>query len=337
MKIITFPNLIGKKIAIDAFNVLFQFLAIIRGADGQPLKDLQGRNTSHLSGIFYRTLNMLEKKIKPIYVFDGPPNPFKHAEIERRRAIRREAEKKMREAQDLGQTKDAKKFAQASSKLNSEMIEESKVLIQAMGVPIVEASQDGEAQAAHLVNKGVAWAVGSQDYDALLFGAKRIVRNLSVSRTKKVRNTTVKVDLEWYTLEKVLETQEITQDQLIEIGLLIGVDFFPGIEGVGAKTALKLIKNHGTIENILENKVEVRKKPIALDLDTVLEVKKIFTEPSINSDFPKPKWSHPDKEKILEILCEKHDFSRDRVDSGLKRLMKINSSASQRTISSFFK
>jgi flap endonuclease-1 len=336
-KTITFKNLLGKKIAIDAFNTLYQFMAIIRGKDGSPLKDLKGNPTSHLSGIFYRTLNILEQSIKPIFVFDGPPNPLKYEEIERRRAIRKDATKKMKEAQDLGKMEDAVKFAQATSKLNSVMIDESKELLAAMGVPIIQAAQDGEAQAAYMVNNNIAWAVGSQDYDSLLFGASRIVRNLSQNRTRKVKSITIKVDLEWLTLSKVLENSELSLEELVDIGILVGVDFFPGVSGIGPKTAIKLIKEHKSIENIINNNIQFRKKPIDLDLAKILQVQNIFLKPEIKKDFDKPKWRRPNPELIKEILCERHDFNNERIENALKRFSSINSSSTQKTLEGFLK
>ncbi len=338
-KVITFGNLIGKRIAMDAFLQLYQFLAIIRGADGTPLKDHSGRVTSHLSGLFYRMINIIEKDVKPIFVFDGPPNVLKMAEIERRRANRRDATKQMREAQDLGKTADAKKFAQATSRLTGEMIEESKVFVQAMGIPVVQAKQDGEAQAAYLVNEGYAWAVGSQDYDALLFGAQRVVRNLSANRTKKVKSTVVKVNLEYLTLQKVLASNEISHPQLVDIGILTGVDFFPGVEGIGAKTAIKLISEHGSIDQLLEKGISVRKKPISesLDMELINQVRSIFLSPQVFTDIPRLKWSRPDADKIREILVEEHNFDASRTDTAIARLMKKNASSTQKTMDSFFK
>jgi len=335
-KIITFKNLIGKKIAIDAFNVIFQFLAIIRGNDGTPLKDYNGNVTSHLSGILYRTVNIIEKDIKPIFVFDGRPNPLKQAEIDRRRQIRQEATKKYNEARDLGQVEEAAKFAQASSKLTSTMIEESKELIKALGVPIVQAKQDGEAQAAYLVNNNHAWAVGSQDYDSLLFGAERIVRNLSQNRTKKVRSTTVKVDLEWLNLPKILKSNKITHEQLVDIAILIGVDFYPGIEGIGAKTAFKYITDYGSIENILKQDIQIRKKSLneLLLIDQVNEVRKIFLNPIVEPNIPPLKWKKPDQEKIIEILCEQHNFNNERIISALNRI-KRRAGSTQKTLDFF--
>ncbi len=336
-KIITFENLLSKTIAIDAFNILYQFLAIIRGVDGTPLKDYEGNVTSHLSGIFYRTIRIIEKDIKPIYVFDGPPNTMKMAEIQRRRIIRQDARKMAKEAQDLGRIEEAAKFAQASSKLNSVMIEESKELIAAMGIPVIQAAQDGEAQAAFLVQNGDAWAVASQDYDSFLFGAHRIVRNLSQNRQRKVKSTTISIDLEWFNLNQVLKYNHISREQLIDIGILSGVDFFPGVSGVGTKTAFNLIKEHDNLENMLEKNIIIRKKPISesIDLDTIRQVREIFLNPTINKDYPKPKWKRPDSDKIKEILCERHNFSEERVESALIRLKK-KAGTTQKRIDSFF-
>ncbi|MHA2182393.1 MAG: FEN1 family endonuclease, partial [Promethearchaeota archaeon] len=191
---ITFDNLFKKVISIDAFNTIYQFLAIIRQRDGTPLKDYQGNITSHLSGLFYRSINFLEHNIKPIYVFDGISSDLKLDTIRERKKIKEEAQKKMIEAQDAEDFKEAKKFAQMTSKLDSGMIEESKKLIESMGIPIVQASSEGEAQSAYMVEAGDAWACASQDYDTLLFGGERLLRNFAINRTKKVRDTTVTLD-----------------------------------------------------------------------------------------------------------------------------------------------
>lgn len=336
-KIIHFEDLIGKRIAIDAFNTIYQFLAIIRGKDGTPLKDYHGNVTSHLSGLFYRSLNLIEHDIRPIFVFDGKPNPFKQAEIERRREIRLEARKKFEEARDLGETEEAAKYAQASSKLTGEMIEESKKLLSALGIPIVEAAQDGESQAAYLVSTDKAWAVGSQDYDSLLFGAEKVVRNLSINRTRKVRSTVITVDLEWLSLNKILEHTQLSREQLIDIGILVGVDFFPGIKGIGVKTAYKLIKEYQSVENLLKEGVEIRHQKLSslLDIDTAQSVKDIFLHPVVNKEIPPLRWKSPDIEKVREILIETHNFNPERVEAGLARLKK-RGTARQKSLSDFF-
>ena len=162
--------------------------------------DKEGNVTSHLSGLFYRNINFLEHDIKPIYVFDGEASDLKLDTIKERKEIKEDAREKMIEAQDKEDFKEAKKYAQLTSKLNTNMLNESKKLLEYMGIPILDASSEGEAQSAFLVNNGDAWACASQDYDTLLFGCERLVRNFAVSRKKKVKDTTDTLDIEYISL-----------------------------------------------------------------------------------------------------------------------------------------
>ncbi len=333
---ITFENLLNKKIAIDAFNTIYQFLAIIRQRDGTPLKDFEGNVTSHLSGLFYRSINFLEHNIKPIYIFDGKPSILKMETIEKRRKIKKEAQIKMVEAQEKGDMREAKKFAQMTSKLDTNMIEESKKLIKYMGIPIIEALSEGEAQSAYMVQNGDAWACASQDYDTLLFGGKRLLRNFAVSRSKKVKNTTISLDIEYISLIKVLEHFNISKEQLIEMGILIGNDFFPGIKGIGQHKALELIKKYKSLENILNNKEVILKDKEILNLELLEQVKKIFLHPKINKDYPTLKWQKISYDKIEELLIEQHNFSKNRIENALERLKKFDDNSKQVSLDSFF-
>lgn len=333
---ITFENLFEKKIAIDAFNTIYQFLAIIRQKDGTPLKDYQGNVTSHLSGLFYRTINFLEHNIKPIYVFDGKPSVLKLKTIEQRKKIKEEAKIKMIKAQDEEDFIKAKKYAQMTSKLTSEMIEESKKLLIYLGVPVIEASSEGEAQSAYLIRKGDAWGCASQDYDTLLFGGERLIRNFAVGRTKKVKDTFVVLDIEYISLTKLLDHLKITREQLVDMGILIGTDFYEGIKGIGQHKALELIKKYKNIEGILNSKVKVGKIIIDLDLELVDQLRKIFLNPDVKEDYPKLKWRKIQFEKIEELLVEKHNFSEQRVNKALERLKKIDSASIQTSLDKFF-
>ena len=336
-KTITFENLFSKKIAIDAFNTIYQFLAIIRQRDGTPLKDYEGNVTSHLSGLFYRSINFIEHNIKPIYVFDGVATELKLETIKERKKIKDDAEKKMVEAQEAEDFREAKKFAQQTSKLNSDMIEESKKLLENMGIPVFQASSEGEAQSAYLVEKGDAWACASQDYDTLLFGGERLVRNFAVSRSKKVKDTTVTLDIEYVSLPKLLENLGITREQLVEMGILIGTDFFSGIHGIGQHKALDLITKYKSIKNIVSEKVKVGKNDIQLDLELVEQVKNIFLTPDIRNNYPKIKFSKINYEKIKELLIEIHNFDNQRVENALDRLRKLDSSKTQISLDNFIK
>lgn len=318
-KVITIESLRNKIITIDAFNWIYQFLATIRGNDGSPLKDMQNRVTSHLSGLFYRNIHLLKEGIKLIYVFDGKPNCLKQVEIDRRRQVRKIAEQNLDRIDETGTKQEIKKYAQATSRLTSEMIEDAKELLITLGIPIVQANEDGEAQASVMIQNGHAWACGSQDYDAFLFGANRIVRNLSVGMSKIVGGRTIKTELEYYTMEKVLDELKITRPQLVDMGILIGVDFFEGIKGIGAKTALDLITKYNTLEHIIQNKQETHDFS-KLTPEFIASVRKIFLEPKYNSEF-KIQWKRPNLSKVMEILVEKHNFNKERIENNMKELV----------------
>ncbi|MFX1235789.1 MAG: flap structure-specific endonuclease, partial [Promethearchaeota archaeon] len=286
---------------------------------------------------FYRTINFLEHNIKPIYVFDGTPSQLKMDTIEERRKIKEEYKEKMIKAKEKEDLREAKKYAQLTSKLDESMIEESKKLIHYFGIPIVDASSEGEAQSAYLVEKGDAWACASQDYDTLLFGGERLIRNFAVSRTVKVRDTTKTLDIEYISLDKFMESLKITREQLVEMGILIGTDFFPGIKGIGQHTALNLIKEYGSLENILKSNIEVRGKEIDIDLEVIEQIKEIFLNPDVKKEYPKIVWKKINYEGIQELLIEQHNFSAQRVNNALERLKKQELSRKQLTLDSFFK
>ncbi len=308
-KTISFKDLEGRVVSIDAFNTLYQFLSTIRQRDGRPLSDENGNITSHLSGILYRNSSMIEKDIKPIYIFDGQAPELKSETQAKRREVREESERIFKQALKEGDTEKARKFAMRSSKLSPEIIESSKKLLTLMGIPYVEAKGEGEAQAAYLVSKGDAYAVASQDYDCLMFGAKRVVRNLAVSSNLG--------NLEYYELKSVLSQLKVTREELIDMGILIGTDFCEGLKGVGAKTALKLAHN-----GQLKEKLAELQKQSTHDLD---EVREIFLNHNINTDY-KIKWEKPNQDKIIEFLCYEHGFSVDRVTKASDKLKNLSSS-----------
>src|SRR3989344_5676812 len=190
-KEVKFEDLKGKIIAVDAFNAIYQFLSSIRQLDGTPLMDNEKRVTSHLSGLFYRNISLLSEGIKLIYVFDGEYHELKGKTHEIRNEAKQEAKEKYEDARDEGDVEGMGKYAKSLTRLNTEMIQESKELLEAMGIAIVQAPGEGEMQAADLVKQGVAYAVGSQDYDALVVGGNRLIQNLTLARTRKTRSGTI--------------------------------------------------------------------------------------------------------------------------------------------------
>jgi flap endonuclease-1 len=301
---IELEQLSGKIVAIDAMNALYQFLAIIRQRDGQPLKDSKGRITSHLSGLFYRTTNLVELGIRPIYVFDGEPPKLKRRTVRERVELRKEAAKEWMAALEAGKVEEARKYAQRAGRLTEEMVSGSKKLLDGMGVPWIQAPCEGEAQAAHIAQRGDAWATGSQDFDSLLFGAPLLVRNLAITGKRKLpgKDVYVEVSPELVELQATLKELGITREQLVDIGILVGTDYNEGIKGIGPKKALELVKKHGSMENILRTELSEK-----FEVDP-LEVREIFLKPNVTGKY-KVKWGEPDEDAIKEFLCSEHDFS----------------------------
>ena len=314
----------NKIIAIDAYNAIYQFLASIRGPDGLQLSDSEGRITSHLSGLLYRNVNFLSLGIKPVYVFDGKPPSLKTAEIERRKQIKKDATVKYEKAIAEGNLEDARKYAQQTTSMKDGMVQDSKQLLKLFGIPFIEAPSEGEATAAHLTNTGQAYASASQDFDSILCGAKRLVRNFTNSGRRKIPNKNTYIDIvpEIIETQKTLDSIKLTREELVDVGILIGTDFNPnGFDRVGPKTALKMIKQYSKLEDIPQIQDQLKE----IDYE---QIRKIFLEPDV-ANVEEIIFDDVDYEGIMKYLTEERSFSQDRVQSTLSRLRKAMEKKSQ--------
>jgi len=319
----------GITVSIDAFNIIYQFLSSIRGEDGEPLKDEYGNITSHISGIFYRTATLLENNIKPVYSFDGKPYRLKNETLKERKAIK---EKNIAELNIAIEAHDTAKIKTLSSRINyitEDIISESKKLLDLMGVPWVQAPSEGEAQASYMSKIGQVDSVISQDYDCLLLGAKRVLRNFTMYGRRRISGTGkfININPEIIDLKENLDNLGITQEQLIDIGILVGTDFNPGIRGIGAKTGLSLIKKYGDIKSVLQKKEKT--------MDNIDEVREFFLNPPVE-DVKELKFPLPDRNGIIKYLCEEHSFSENRINSILDRIEKKYSGANQSNLDKYF-
>ncbi len=308
-------DLSNRIIAVDAFNTIYQFLATIRGPTGELLSNFKGEVSSHLSGLFYRNVNLLADNIKLVYVFDGKPSYLKFREIERRQQVKEVAIERFKDALEKGRFDDARKFGQATSVLTEKMVEESKILLSYLGIPTVQAISEGEATAAYLTNTDQVYACASQDYDSILFGAKRLTRNLTISGKRKVPNKSVYIDIvpEIFLFEDILSQMKLTKAQLIDVGILIGTDFNPGgIRGIGPKTALKLIRKYSKLEEIKNIEKELSQIPYR-------EIRDLFLQPEI-STLPDIEFTPVNNDKVVGFLCDRMNFSLDRVNGALEKL-----------------
>lgn len=333
-KEVSFDDLKGKILVIDSFNILYQFLATIRQRDGTLLMDSKGRITSHLNGLFYRTLSMLQKGLKPAFVFDGKPPDLKYKEHERRTKLKQEAQKKFEEAKEKKDIEGMKKFAQRTSKLTKDMIKEAKELVGAMGLPVIQAPSEGETQASHIVKKGEAFAVVSQDYDSLLSGAPRLIQNLTVSERKKKpgKLTFETIKPEILELDTNLNNLGIDNDQLIALAMLVGTDYNPsGVKGIGPKNALKLVKQHGKDFDKLFEEVKFEESCGISWTEVYYTIKKMPTTNDYKLEF-----ANLDEVKIKKLLVDKFDFSEERVENQLAKLRKKLKSKQQKGLTEWF-
>ena len=311
---IELTDLAGQKIGIDAFLVAFQFLTTIRQrgdtGDGGPLRDSKGRVVAHLMGFLERTTTFLEKGITPVWIFDGKHPELKADVVAERRAKKEAAQLKWKEALEVGDYVEAQKWGQRSVGFTSQMVEESMEMLELLGVPVIRAAAEGEAQGAVMTNRGELDGIATQDWDALLYGSPIMIRNLMSAGSKRMGKV---IRAEKIVLADLLAEHELSKEQLVDLAIMIGTDFHPGIRGIGPKTGLKLIKEHMTIEAICAAK----DKEIPERLD---EIRQIFLNHPTNDDFDLQ--LKPINMDNLRAWLENRDMSNARIERNFKRLDK---------------
>ena len=324
-RVVTLKDLRGRSFAVDGFVVLHQFLALIRARDGQSLMDAQGRTTSHLVGLAFRTTRLVaDYGMRLVFVFDGRPPQLKRAEVEKRREIREKFEEEYREAVAAGDYKAAMAKVVMTGRLTGEGIEDAKRLLDLLGIPWVQAPSEGEAQAAYMAARGDVWASNSQDYDSLLFGTPRLVRYITIQGEEWLpsKGRARRLHPEIIELEAMLNTLQLSRGQLIDLGILIGTDFNPGIRGIGPKTALKLLRKHGRLEDL---PAEIRDQ-LTPDIGAIRE---LYLNPPATDNYTldeKP----VQEEELIRFLCDERSFSRERVETMIARMRKARGQRSLR-------
>jgi len=310
---IALGDLRGRTLAVDGNGELYQFLALIRLPDGTPLKDAKGRVTSHLAGLFFRTTRLLaEYSPKLAFVFDGAPPVLKAAELDRRRAVKAEFERAQAAAVASGDLATAYAKATMTSRLTREMVDEARELLRLLGLPTIQAPSEGEAQAAHMARSGRVWTAVSKDYDTLLFGAPRLLRFLTIGGKEFLpsKGTFRAIEPELLELDAQLAHWNISLDGLIDLALLVGTDFNPGVRGIGPKKALALIQRYRRIEDLPEDIREA--------VGDVGAIRDLYLHPAVTDDYELA-CREPDQDGVIRFLCEEHQFSRERVTAALDR------------------
>ncbi|XP_032524084.2 flap endonuclease 1 [Danaus plexippus] len=321
-------NYFGRKVAIDASMSLYQFLIAVR-SQGAQLTSVDGETTSHLMGTFYRTIRLIEDGIKPVYVFDGKPPDMKSHQLNKRAERREEAEKELQKATEAGDTASIDKFNRRLVKVTQQHGAEARQLLKLMGIPVVEAPCEAEAQCAELVKGGKVYAVATEDMDALTFGANVLLRHLTFSEARKM-------PVQEFHLDQVLRGLELEQTEFIDLCILLGCDYCGSIKGIGPKRAIELIKQHRSIEQVLHN-IDTKKysPPENWEYENA---RRLFQQPEVTeAKDVELKWSDPDEEGLVKFLCGDKQFNEDRVRNGAKKLMKARTGTTQGRLDGFFK
>ncbi|EMG48752.1 Structure-specific endonuclease RAD27 [Candida maltosa Xu316] len=313
-------NLFGRKVAIDASMCLYQFLISVRQSDGQQLTNESGETTSHLSGLFYRTIKMVENNIKPAYVFDGKPPVLKGGELEKRLMRREEAQKQKDALKDEGTVEEVLKFEKRLVRVSREQNDEAKKLLKLMGIPIVEAPCEAEAQCAELARGGKVFAAASEDMDTLCYEPPYLLRHLTFAESRKIP-----IDQIMYA--DAMEGLDMTKEQFVDLCILLGCDYCETIKGVGPVTAYKLIKEHGSLDKIVEwiqNNKTKYKLPENWPYD---EARQLFLNPEVTkAEDISLKWTEPDVEGLVKYMVAEKEFNEERIRSGAEKLRKESGS-----------
>ncbi len=315
---ITLNDLRDRSLAVDSNNILYQFLSLIRMRDGRPFTDAHGNVTSHLLGLLMRTTRLMgDYGVRPVFIFDGKPPELKMRTLQARRRYREQARLEWEEAVRRRDYSTAWSKAVRMDSLTKQMQEDAKTMLALLGIPTIQAPEEGEAQAAHLARKGEVWAANSRDYDSVLFGAPRLVRYVTISGREFLpsKGTSRPLIPELIELEELLKACGITREQLVDLAILVGTDFNKGVKGVGPKTGLKLIRKYQNLEGLPS---EYQQHLPA----EVREVRRIFLQPTVTDDY-EIKFTGLNEAGLRHFLIAERGFSLDRVDLAVKRIKRF--------------
>uniref|UniRef100_A0A4W5K9U6 Flap endonuclease 1 n=1 Tax=Hucho hucho TaxID=62062 RepID=A0A4W5K9U6_9TELE len=315
-------NYFGRKIAIDASMCMYQFLVAVR-QDGNVLQNEDGETTSHLMGMFYRTIRMLEHGIKPVYVFDGKPPQLKSGEV-------RPAEVTLASMNQWEQ-ENIDKFSKRLVKVTRQHNDECKKLLTLMGVPYIEAPCEAEASCAALVKAGKVFATATEDMDGLTFGTGVLLRHLTASEAKYYCSFYTTLIITYL----FIPLYSMYSHTFIDLCILLGCDYCGTIKGIGPKRAIDLIRQHGSIEEILEN-IDPSKHPAPEDW-LYKEARGLFLQPDVvDCSTVDLKWSEPDEDALIQFMCAEKQFSEDRIKNGCKKILKSRQGSTQGRLDTFF-
>jgi flap endonuclease-1 len=333
---------------------IYSFLIAVR-SDGQQLMSDTGETTSHLMGMFYRTLRMVDNGIKPLFVFDGAPPKLKSGELAKRFQRKSEAAEQHEEAKETGTAEEVERFSRRTVRVTREHNQECQRLLTLMGIPYIVAPTEAEAQCAVLARAGKVYAAASEDMDTLTFNSPILLRHLTFSEQRKEPIQEIHLDkvleglmmereqVQQLTFRTVLSLQGVQLltllSKFIDLCILLGCDYLDPVKGIGPSTALKLIREHKDLEGVVDY-FETSKKYTLPEDWPYKDARMLFLEPDVRAaDHPDCdfKWDAPNTEGLVDFLVKEKGFNEDRVRSGAARLQKNLKTAQQSRLEGFFK
>ena len=300
---VSFDDLDGSVVAIDAHNWLYRYLTTtVKFTGSSAYTTGGGEEVANLIGTVQGLPKFLEHGMTPLFVFDGGTTELKADEVAERREQRERYEDDLETAREEGA--DAETIATLESRtqrLTETIRTTTRELLELLDVPVIEAPAEGEAQAAHMVRQGSVDYAGTEDYDALLLGAPLTLRQL-----------TSKGDPELMDFEATLATHDLTWEQLVDAAILMGTDFNEGISGIGPKTAVKLLREHGDLWAVFEAE--------DCHVSNADAIRRLFLDPDVTDDVDFDTTIEPDIPAAKAYVTEEWEVPTDEVERGFERI-----------------
>ncbi|QCJ46645.1 flap endonuclease-1 [Haloprofundus sp. MHR1] len=299
---VSFDDLDGRIVAVDAHNWLYRYLTTtVKWTRDEVYTTSDGEEVANLVGIVQGLPKFFEHDLVPVFVFDGGVTELKDDEVAERREQREKAEELLEDARERGDHIEVARLEARTQRLTSLIQRTSRELLDLLDVPYVEAPAEGEAQASYMARRGDADYVGSEDYDTLLFGAPLTLRQLTSSGNPELMD-----------LDATLEEHDLTYEQLVDVGILCGTDFNPGVDGIGPKTALKLVREHGDLFSVLEARGE--------HVEFADRIRDLFLDPPVTDEYEFDTDLDPDFSAARAYVTEEWEVDADEVERGFDRI-----------------
>ena len=298
---IPFENLSGSVVAIDAHNWLYRYLTTtVKWTNDAAYTTADGTEVANLIGVVQGLPKFFEHEMTPVFVFDGAVTELKDAEVAKRREQRERYEDDLEAARERGDSIAVARLESRTQRLTDTIVETTRELLDILDVPIVDAPAEGEAQCAHMARTDVVDYAGTEDYDALLFGSPLTLRQL-----------TSKGDPELMDFDATLEKHDLSWEQLVDVAILCGTDFNEGISGIGPKTAVKLLHEHGDLFSVLDAREET--------IEHADRLRTLFLDPAVVDVDPETSVD-PDLPAARAYVTEEWGVDPDEVERGFERI-----------------